>query len=250
MLDFNHKPIFSEILTELIDQALCEENTRQSARDYLGASRLGVSCNRALQYEYLHTPKDEGFSGRTLRIFSAGHVFEELAIKWLRSAGVELFTEKPDGSQFGFSVAGGRIRGHVDGIINSAPAELELSFPMLWECKSLNARSWKDTVKRGVAKSKPVYAAQIAIYQAYMEGSVPGICKNPALFTAINKDTAELYFERVAFNAALAQKASDRAVNILKATEAEEQLPRHTADPEHFECRFCDYRTRCWEMDV
>jgi len=70
-----------------------------------------------------------------------------------------------------------------------------------------------------------------------MEGSVPGICQNPALFTAINKDTAELYFELVPFDAALAQKASD----------AGEQLPRHTADPEHFECRFCAYRTRCWE---
>ncbi len=83
-----------------------------------------------------------------------------------------------------------------------------------------------------------------------MEGLVPGICQNPALFTAINKDTAELYFELVPFDAALAQKASDRAVNILKASEAGEHLPRHTADPEHFECRFCAYRTRCWEVDA
>ena len=92
-------------------------------------------------------------------------------------------------------------------IINGAPEALGLTFPMLWECKSLNAKSWKDTVKRGVAKSKPVYAAQMATYQAYMEASVPGISKNPALFTAINKDTAELHFELVPFDVGLAYSA-------------------------------------------
>jgi len=37
---------------------------------------------------------------------------------------------------------------------------------------------------------------------------------------------------------------------ILKAAEAGELLPRHTADPEHFECRFCTYRNRCWDQLV
>ena len=111
----------------------------------------------------------------------------------------------------------------------------------------MNAKSWKDTVKNGVAKSKPVYAAQIAIYQAYMEGTVAGISRNPALFTAVNKDTAEIYHELVPFDAATAQAASDRAVMILRATENGEVNPRITLDPEYYECRFCSYRQRCWE---
>ncbi|WP_412057312.1 hypothetical protein [Bartonella sp. DGB2] len=250
MLDFNHRPSFTEHLTQLIDDALCTQSKTQPTRNYLGASRLGENCSRKLQYEYINATKDEDFSGRTLRIFAAGHLFEDLAISWLRLAGFELFTEKPHGGQFGFSVASGRIRGHVDGIINGAPEALGLTFPMLWECKSLNNKSWQDTVKRGVTKSKPIYAAQIALYQAYMEGSVPGISQNPALFTAINKDTAELHFELVSFDAALAQKASDRAVSVLKATQAHELLPRHTSDPEHFECRFCAYSKRCWELSA
>ena len=170
-----------------------------------------------------------------------------MAVRWLRAAGLNLFTHRQNGSLFGFSVAKGRIRGHVDGIIASAPDELGLSYPMLWECKSLNAKSWKDTVKHGVAKSKPIYAVQIALYQAYMEASVPEISKNPALFTAINKDTAELYFELIPFDAALAQKASDRAITILKSTEAGELLPRVAQDSTYVECRFCAYRNRCWE---
>src|SRR5690606_24115105 len=110
-----------------------------------------------------------------------------LAIAWLRKAGFELFTERQDGSQFGFSVAAGRIRGHVDGIITAGPQELDLAYPMLWECKSLNNKSWNDTVKKGVTLSKPVYATQMAVYQAYMEGTVSGLSQNPAFFTAINK---------------------------------------------------------------
>lgn len=250
MLDFNHQPTFTEKLNALIDAALVAEQKAKPERDYMGASRLGISCQRALQYEFTHTPKDEDFSGQTLRIFAAGHLFEDMAISWLRAAGLQLFTRKQNGEAFGFSVAGGRIRGHVDGIINGAPETLGLSFPMLWECKSMNAKSWKDTVKHGVAKSKPVYAAQVATYQAYMEGSVAGISRNAALFTAINKETAEIHHELVPFDAATAQTASDRAVMILRATETGEMMPRITADPEYFECRFCSYRLRCWEGDA
>ena len=251
MLDYNYSAGFAEHVNAWIDAALEAENAGQPPREYLGGSRLGVPCNRALQYEYARAPKDDGadFSGQLLRIFAAGHAFEDLAIGWRRGAGFDLYTtrgNRPDGGQFGFSVAGGRIRGHVDGIINAGPDGLLPGCPALWECKSLNAKSWKDTAKRGLAVSKPVYAAQIAVYQAYMEGSVPGISENPALFTAINKDTAELHHELVPFDGALAQTASDKAVRIIKATEAGELLPRIAQSADFHECRFCAWADRCW----
>ena len=112
----------------------------------------------------------------------------------------------------------------------------------------MNAKNWRACVKDGVAVSKPVYAAQIAIYQAYMEPSVPGISAAPALFTAINKDTAELHHEQVAFDADLAQRMSDRAVRILQATDAGELLPRIAASRDFFECRFCAHAERCWGL--
>lgn len=117
---------------------------------------------------------------------------------------------------------------------------------MLWECKALNNKSWKDTQKRGLVLSKPVYAAQIAIYQAYLDGAVPSVASNPALFTAINKDTAELYIELLPFDAALAQKMSDRAVNILQACDAHELLPRIANDSAHHVCTMCAWQDRCW----
>ena len=99
-----------------------------------------------------------------------------------------------------------------------------------------------------MAASKPLYAAQIGTYPAYMEPTVPGISENPALFTAVNKDTAELHHELVPFDAALAQRLSDRAVNILRATEAHELLPRVASTPDHYECRFCPWAKRCWAL--
>ena len=210
----------------------------------------GHACERALQFEFAGAPKDEGadFGGQTLRIFAIGHQLEDLAIRWLRAAGIDLVTQKRDGGQFGFSVAGGRIRGHVDGIIADAPAALGMRAPALWECKTMNAKNWRACVKDGVTVSKPVYAAQIAIYQAYMEPSVPGISTAPALFTAINKDTAELHHELVPFDADLAQRMSDRAVRILQATDAGDLLPRIAANRDFFECRFCAHAERCWGL--
>ena len=112
----------------------------------------------------------------------------------------------------------------------------------------MNAKNWRDTMKNGVAKSKPVYAAQIALYQAYMDASVPGLASNPALFTAINKDTAELYHELVPFDAELAQRMSDRAVRILRSTDAGELLPRIARDRDFFECCMCSWADRCWSL--
>lgn len=248
MLDFNHRQKLHDLITAHIDAALTSERAQQTKRTYLGASRLGVACDRALQFEFADAPADLGrdFDGRVLRIFEVGHVLEDLAIRWLRLAGFDLHTRTRSGDQFGFSVCDGLIQGHVDGIVMGAPTDLGLTFPMLWECKTMNAQNWRDCVKRGVAVSKPVYAAQMAVYQAYMEGSVDGISRNPALFTAINKDTQEVWFELVPFDAALAQRASDRAVKIIGATEHGELLPRSFSDSTHYECKFCSWQDRCW----
>jgi hypothetical protein len=248
MLDFNHRPTFSEQISAFIDAALVAERQGQTPRQYLGASRLGVTCERALQYEYEQTPVDpeRDLPGRILRVFEVGHTLEDQAVRWLRLAGFDLYTRKASGGQFGFSVAGGRLQGHVDGIVVSAPAELNLGVPLLFECKTMNDKSWKDTVKRGVAVAKPVYAAQVAVYQAYMEATIPGIAEHPALFTAINKDSQEIHFELLPFDGGLAQRLSDRAVRVIAATEAGELLPRHATTPTHFECKACSWQDRCW----
>ena len=242
MIDFNSSASLSGRLQELFDRALEAERDTTPARDYLGASRLGASCERQLQYEYAKAPVDhgKGFSGRILRIFERGHRTEDMVIRWLRMAGFTLKTEDAQGHQFGFSVANGRLRGHVDGVLTAGPEGF--TYPALWENKCLGTKSWRDVEKHKLAVSKPVYAAQIALYQRYLQ-----LHEHPALFTAVNADTMEIYAELIPFDAGLAQRMSDRAARVIGASEAGELLPRSFADPSHFECKFCSWSDRCWK---
>ena len=67
-----------------------------------------------------------------------------------------------------------------------------------------------------------------------------------SIFTAINADTMEIYTELVPFDAALAQRMSDRALKVISATDAGELLPRSFLESTHFECRMCAWQDRCW----
>jgi len=255
MLDFNSRGQTALHINAAIDAALVARQAATSPRTYLGGSRLGNPCERALQFEFLQAPKDDGagFDGRILRIFGIGHALEDVAVDWLRAAGFDLYTRKgnrSDGEQFGFSVASGRIRGHVDGILAGGPDIPGIAFPALGECKTMNAKAWRETSSKGVAVAKPIYAAQIAVYQAYMDAAVPGVADNPALFTAINKDTAELHHELVPFDAALAQRMSDRAVRVLRACDGGDLLRRIATSPDFYECRFCPWAKRCWSLSA
>lgn len=71
----------------------------------------------------------------------------------------------------------------------------------------------------------------------------------PALFTALNADSMEILALDVAFDAVTAQELSDRAVNLVRACEAGQLLPRCTQDESWFECKFCDYHERCWRAE-
>jgi hypothetical protein len=249
MLDLNHGtgPIGGEegnrvadTINNLIDAALVEANKRETRREYIGGSAIGNECDRAIQYEYEGVPRDpgKGFSGLTLRIFRAGHAFEALSAEELQAAGFGLKVADEYGKQFGFRVAQGRVRGHVDGVIVSGPPVM--AFPALWEHKALGQRSWNEVVKKGVTKARPLYAAQVAIYQAYM-----GL-ENPALFTARNRDTQELHHELVPFDASLAQNASDKAARILGNVEGNALSPRAFARADYYICRRCPWSERCW----
>lgn len=254
MIDLNHGSGFvygagareasiGQRVNALIDTALAAARARQPERDYLGASRLGEPCARRLAYEVARAPVDEGrvFDGAMLRVFEAGHRFEALSIDWLRAAGFDLRTERRDGGQFGFAAAGGRFRGHIDGVIVDGP-DIGLPWPALWEHKAVNARSWIDIVKHGLRAARPLYFAQVQIYMAYMEVGV-------TLFTALNKDNQALHHEAILFEASEAQALSDKAVDILRAVDTGELPPRVAGASDFYLCRSCHYARRCWESE-
>lgn len=242
--DFNsgrtQRSAFNETLNGIVDAGIDRKGAEETQRTYLGASQIGDECARRVQYEIMGVEGDP-FPPRIRRIFERGHTFETLMLKWLRLAGFKVSDVKADGNQHGFAILDGRYQGHVDGVILGCDHHIEgLSYPCLWENKALGAKGFKAVEKDGVVKAYPKYAAQISQYAAYMD------LTNPVLFTTINADTMDVFYEAVPFDEVGAQTASDRAALIIRATDAGELLPRISSDPDKFPCGWCSKKRVCW----
>lgn len=245
MIDLSSKRTITPKLNAVIDAALEIERDQQPKREYLGGSEIGRECERQLQFSLFNVEKDHGrdFSGRILRIFERGHWVESAVIRWLRLAGITILTEDNDGEQFGFSEAGGLFKGHCDGIITSGP-EVFGPFPRLLENKGLKASKWAAMEKHGVRHANIVYWAQCQVYMDRFD-----LRDNPALFSAVNMDTMDIYWEGIPFNHGACEQLSGKAGRILRASLAGELLPRLSQDPTFYQCKFCDWCEHCHQLD-
>lgn len=236
------QPVRAEDIRALLDKSIQDRRAAQPRRQYLGASMWGEECARKLAYGYHQFPVDEGrdFAPRILRIFDMGHDAEERVAEYLRIAGFELKTHKDDGKQFGFSECDGKLKGHLDGILVSGPGLDGITYPCLWENKGLNDNGWESAVKNGIRVSKPLYYSQAQTYMAYMDLSC-------CLFTAINRDSGDIYVEIIKPDLQNSQESSDRAVRVISSSSPEE-FGRIAGESTDKRCKFCDYRRRCWNL--
>lgn len=244
MTDFNFAPVdpwraTSAALTELLDRAIEDARNAEPPRKYLGASMMGNECLRAVAYEWHDSQAGIGkeFPGKLYRVFDMGHDGEARMASYLQMAGFDLRTKNAQGEDYGYCVADGRMQGHIDGVILAGPA-IGCAWPALWENKALNDKGWNEVSSQGVRKRYPKYFGQMQVYMAYLD--LPR-----ALFTAINRDTGEIYAEIVEFDQAAAQALSDRGVRVIGSASPDE-FPRIGRDETDFRCRFCDYHARCW----
>jgi len=237
MLNLNRANLSIEPINGAINDAIerAAATAAELPRPYLGASIVGHDCLRRIQFDWCCKPV---LAARTREIFGRGHYFEERTRRHLVAAGFKFAPPEA----LAFTAANGALRGHADGIIIHGPdlSGAYLIYPLIWECKAINAKNWRALERDGLEKTFPQYAAQVALYQAYLN------ITNPALFTAMNADTCEWLHFFVSFNAERAQFWSDRAVNIIEATRAGELLPRGYDDPSDWHCRVCSHRERCW----
>jgi hypothetical protein len=240
MLDFN-SPVSTDLNTQLnaaLDEAaLIKEQEEQ--RGYLGASAIGSECLRKVQFDW---QRESIFPARTRRIFDRGHASEKKIAASFIAAGfqMERGTERCE-----FTAVDGLFKGHCDGILLDGPAISGLKYPCLWENKCLGENGWKKIEKHGLHAAYPVYQDQCQIYMGYL-----GLDENPALFTAENANNCHLLALTVEFDAVAAQAASDRAVAIIRATQASELLPRITdKGPDDWRCKMCSHREFCWSLE-
>ena len=93
-----------------VEQASLAKHANDVPRDYLGASLIGETCLRKIQFEWMTAAT---FSAPDRSIFARGHYFEAESRQQLVDAGC-IFAPV---EALGFVVPGGPIAGHADGII-------------------------------------------------------------------------------------------------------------------------------------
>jgi hypothetical protein len=193
-------------------------------RDHLGASLIGTECMRSLWYSFRWATKPK-FDGRVLRLFQSGFREEARVIDDLRSAGITVYDRDPDtGKQIQYSSFGNHFAGSLDAIAQGFP-EAPVAFHVL-EVKTSNARSFKAMQKDGVKKSKPPHYSQMQMYMLWS-----GLDR--AMYLVVNKDTDEIYQERVHYDKAFAEQLEDKSFRIIFADEPLDKC-------EGFSCKFCN----------
>lgn len=232
------EPKPDSLTVEMIYEAYQRAARSEKRRGYLGASQIGGPCERALWYGFRWCGEGESFDGRMLRLFATGDLEEERFGADLRSIGCEVHLVDPDtGKQFAVSAVAGHFRGHMDGAALGVPEA-----PKTWhllEFKTHNAKSFATLRAQSVAKAKPEHYAQMAVYMA-----LGGLKR--ALYLAVNKDTDELYSERLRWEEVRpdAEALLARAERVVKAKFPPARL---SDDRDHFQCRWCSYRELCHE---
>jgi hypothetical protein len=205
----------------------------EKARTYLGASVIGKECKRALWYGFRWAAK-ERFDGRMMRLFQTGHLAEPRFVADLRAIGVTVFDVDPsNGKQFGFEGCGGHMRGHMDGCADKVPGGGRKWHVL--EFKTHSAKSFGELKKKGVKAAKPEHFAQVNWYmgKSGMER---------ALYLAVNKDTEELYSERIEFDPVEFERTNVKAESIIFAGEPP---PKISEDPKFYLCNFCAFKPVC-----
>ena len=229
-------PDISQHTDQLVADIYAQYEKREGSeksRTYLGASVIGKECKRALWYAFRWASK-ETFDGRMLRLFQTGHLAESRFVADLRSIGATVFDMDPaTHKQFGYVDHGGHARGHMDGAVQNIPGGGKK-----WhvaEFKTHSAKSYATLKKDGVKKAKPEHYAQM---QWYMGKS--GMDR--ALYLAVNKDTDELYSERIEFDKVFFEQIQAKFDSIIFASSPPSKL---SEDPKFYICNWCAHNSVC-----
>lgn len=202
-------------------------------RNHLGASGIGAPCERAIWYSWRWATRAR-HTGRLLRLFETGNLAEARFVSDLRRIGVTVLDIDPDtGRQWTLRDPSGHFGGSMDGVGVGFPEA-----PKTWhvcEFKTHSAKSFADLKAKGVAESKLQHWAQMQVYMhlASLER---------AFYLAVNKDTDELYQERVKYDAEAALRLLAKAARILASTQPPAKI---SMDPAWYQCRFCDHAAVC-----
>lgn len=209
-------------LSKLIEKS--QEHIVEEPRDYIGASSIGSECLRQIWYAYKGV-KPEGVPPKTRRIWATGKHLEELVIKWLIDAGINVMTF--DVTYTSKNVP--QLQGHIDALIQIKKKNCIL------EIKTAKNASYNVFVAKGLLAWNPQYYAQI---QTYMGMS----SIHQAYILVLNKDNSALSDELITFNEGFYQALERKAQMIASAVI---DPPKINNSPLFFKCKMCSFNKVC-----
>lgn len=211
-----------------------DKNVEQKPRMHLGGSLIGKECGRELWYEFRWCASGSRFSGRILRLFETGFLEEPRVVRNLRAIGATVHEVDPrTGKQFRYMEHGGHFGGSIDGALVGIPEA-----PKRWhllEIKTHNTRSFKAIKTKGIEEAKPVHWHQMQTYMGMAD-------LRRALYFAVQKDTDEIYVERITFERSVYKANQGKALRII---ESREPLTKVADDADAFACKWCDFKETC-----
>jgi len=209
-----------------------ETNNGDWRRNHLGASLIGQDCERKLWYTFRWATKPK-FDGRMLRLFQTGNREEPRLVKNLRDIGITVWDKDPDsGKQIAYSAVGGHFSGSLDGI--GVGFKESKQYHVL-EFKTSNTKGFERLASKGVEVAKFEHFCQM---QMYMHWS--GVDR--AFYFCVNKETDEIYSERIPYNKETALRRTSKAERVIFAATPSYRICDTDAD---YRCRFCDHKETC-----
>lgn len=199
---------------------------KQDLRPYLGISRIGAKCARALWYGF-RLCSQSAITPRVNRLFQRGHREEEIIQADLRKIGIWHHDDQKE------VIAGnGHIKGHIDDLLDFIPDAPKTTH--LGEYKTHNDKSFKDLKNKGVKLSKPVHYAQMICYMKLLK-------LKRGLYIAVNKNDDARYYERISANDKKADELIQRGIDIIST----EISPERIGESTWFECKWCGHYEIC-----
>jgi hypothetical protein len=188
-------------------------------------SQIGHPCERCLWFDYNGCEKTTIIDkARLNRIFMMGNLIETETKSLLRGAGYEITAE-----QLEFKDFDDRFQGHCDGIIHGITSK-----PHILEIKSASKDNFDLMKKKTVVKQEPKYEAQIHMYMGYAN-------LDRGLFVVYNKNTSEIYTERVHFDKDIFEALKEKARRIIEARAPSEKIKNG--------CYWCHYKGETCNKD-
>ena len=199
-------------------------------KGYLGASMIGQECTRALWYGFRHCDR-ESLTGLEYR--SRGSNQADQICRDLHAIDCEVHQENPEaGHPFTFQSVAGHFQGCVDGCCRGVPEA-----PRAWHTIKYAAHDAKGYRKlaKGLLKAYPEAYAECILHMHFL-----GMKR--ALYAAENRDTRELYTERIKYDKRQATALLQRAERIVSAAVPPEKLSDKS---DYWVCRSCSFHMLC-----